>query len=101
METRRRPTIWYRGHKNAGKNYGIFFSNLGIHVKTFENLNIKVQERAADLHGISQTLRGRLNLFLSFIAATGDSAYHTKFVYKKRLLQLCIVSFRGKYFWYF
>ena len=51
------------------KNYAIFFKNLGTHVNTFENLAIKVQERAADLHGISQTLRGRLNLFLSFIAA--------------------------------
>ena len=55
--------------KNAEKNNGIFFNNLGIHVKTFENLNIKVQERAADLRGISRTLRGRLNLILSFIAA--------------------------------
>ena len=92
METRRRPTIYEFGivdtvignnnnngfivgptsgtnymvsgsQKNAEKNYGIFFYNLGIHVKTFENLNIKVQKRAADLHGISQTIRGRLNLF--------------------------------------
>ena len=55
--------------KNAEKNYAIFFNNLGVHVNTFENLAIKVQERAADLHRISQTLRGRLNLFLSFIAA--------------------------------
>ena len=42
METIRRPIIWYPGHKKCVKIYGIFFKNLGIHVKTLENLRDQV-----------------------------------------------------------